>query len=176
MNRLLRGCLPALFAGLIPILGAVAQSAPAPPSGAAPAGGAQPGGGPPGGQMGGPPKNLKVLPKNISNADLRKLMRQFAGDLGVECEFCHAMNPQTKRPDFPSDAKPEKETARYMIQMTDDLNNKYLAEMPDRRYADPIDCGTCHRGEKHPSIFVPAPRQEGNRPPGGPAADVNKAP
>jgi hypothetical protein len=57
-----------------------------------------------------------------------------------------------------------------MIQMTDDLNTKYLAQMPDRRYADPITCGTCHRGEKHPSVFVAPPRQEGNRPPATPAA------
>ena len=51
-----------------------------------------------------------------------------------------------------------------MIQMTDDLNTRYLEQMPDRRYADPITCGTCHRGEKHPSVFVAPPRQQGNRP------------
>jgi len=94
-------------------------------------------------------------------------MRGYAGDLGVECEFCHAApDPVTHRADRASDANPMKETARFMIEMTDDLNTKYLAEMPSRRYADPITCGTCHRGEKHPSIFVPPPRPEGNRPPG----------
>jgi hypothetical protein len=62
-----------------------------------------------------------------------------------------------------------------MIQLTDDLNNKYLAEMPNRRYADPITCGTCHRGEKHPSIYVPPPRPEGNRPPGAAPATPSPA-
>jgi hypothetical protein len=156
MNRLLRSCVPVLCAGLISILSAAAQSAPA----AAPP--------PPGARTPYKPQNLKVLPEDT---DLRKVMRQFAGDLGVECEFCHtAPDPVTHRADRASDANPVKETARFMIQLTDDLNTKYLAEMPNRRYADPITCGTCHRGEKHPSIFVAPPRQEGNRPPGAPPA------
>ena len=154
MNRILRCCMPVLCAGLIPILSAAAQSAPAAPPAAAPA--------PPAARAPYKPQNLKVLPEDT---DLRKVMREFAGDLGVECEFCHApRDPVTKRSDRASDANPVKETARFMIQMTDDLNNKYLAEMPDRRYADPITCGTCHRGEKHPSIFVPPQPPPGSRP------------
>jgi hypothetical protein len=104
------------------------------------------------------PTNIKALPKTISGDDLIKLMHEYEGDLGVGCEFCHAQNPATKRNDFASDANPTKDVARYMITMTADLNDKYLAEMPDRRYADPITCGTCHRGEKHPSVFVPKPQ------------------
>jgi hypothetical protein len=135
---------------------AVGQTAPAAaPAAAPPAQGARPAY---------KPTNLKVLPQDT---DLRKVMRQYAGDLGVECEFCHAAaDPVTHRADRASDANPVKETARFMIQLTDDLNNKYLSEMPNRRYADPITCGTCHRGEKHPSVFVPAPRPG----PGAPAA------
>jgi hypothetical protein len=53
--------------------------------------------------------------------------------------------------------------------MTADLNTKYLEEMPGRRYADPITCGTCHRGASHPTIFVPKPRVAGERPPQPPA-------
>jgi hypothetical protein len=118
-----------------------------------------------------------VLPDTISRNDLRNLMRRFTGDLGVECEFCHAAaDPVTKREDRASDANPVKETARYMIEMTQDLNDKYLAQLPNRRYADPITCGTCHRGEKHPSIFVPPPRPEGNRPPGGPGSAPGATP
>ena len=164
MNRILRYCVPVLCAGLIPVLTATSQTAPAPPA-AAP---------PPGGRAPQKPKNLKVLPEDT---DLRKVMRQYEGDLGVECEFCHtAPDPVTHRADRASDANPMKDTARYMIQMIDDLNNKYLSEMPSRRYADPITCGTCHRGEKHPSIFVPAPRPEGNRPPGAGAPPAGAPP
>ena len=117
------------------------------------------------------PANIKALPKNISGDDLIKLMQQYEGDLGVGCDFCHAQNPATKRSDFASDANPTKDVARYMITMTADLNDKYLAEMPDRRYADPITCGTCHRGEKHPSIFVPKPQVR----PATPAATATPA-
>jgi hypothetical protein len=111
------------------------------------------------------PTNIKALPKNISGDDLIKLMREYEGDLGVGCEFCHAQDPTTKRNNFASDANPTKDVARYMITMTADLNDKYLAEMPDRRYADPITCGTCHRGEKHPSVFVPKPQERPAAPP-----------
>ncbi len=158
MNRLLRCCMPVLCAGLIPILSAAGQTAPAAPPAAAPA--------QPGARAPYKPQYLKVLPEDT---DLRKVMRGYAGDLGVDCEFCHAApDPVTHRADRASDANPVKETARFMIQMTDDLNDKYLAEMPNRRYADPITCGTCHRGASHPSIYVPPPRPEGNRPPGAP--------
>jgi hypothetical protein len=126
--------------------------------------------GAPNGQMRGPekPRNLKVLPEDT---DLRAVMHQYTGDLGVGCGFCHAApDPVTHRSDRASDANPVKEKARYMIQMTMDLNSKYLAQMPDRHETDPITCGTCHRGEKHPSVFVPTAQPEGNRPPGMPPA------
>lgn len=165
MNRTHRCCVPVLCAGLVLLHSSSAQTAPPATPATAPA--ATPGA--PRAQNSAEAfKNLKVLPDNISRDDLRKLMRQYTGDLGVECEFCHtAADPVTRREDRASDGNPVKETARYMIQMTDDLNTRYLEQMPDRRYADPITCGTCHRGEKHPSIFVAPPRQQGNRP--GPA-------
>jgi hypothetical protein len=112
------------------------------------------------------PRNLKVLPQNT---DLRAVMHEYTADLGVNCEFCHtAVDPVTHRGDRASDANPTKEVARYMIQMTDDLNGKYLAQIKDRHDTNPITCGTCHRGEKHPSVFVAPPQAEGNRPPGMP--------
>jgi hypothetical protein len=97
-------------------------------------------------------------------------MHQYEADLGVNCEFCHtAPDPVTHRADRASDANPVKEKARLMIQMTADLNTKYLAQLPDRHEADPVTCGTCHRGEKHPSVFAPAPRADANRPPAPPS-------
>ncbi len=154
MMRLLPCAPPVLCAGLLSLL-AAAQTPPsqnpATPGSPAPA------------RAPYVPKNLKVLP---DNTDLRKVMHQYSGDLGVECEFCHAApDPVTHRSDRASDANPVKETARSMIQMTDDLNSKYLAQIPNRRSTDPVTCGTCHRGEKHPSVFVAPPR-----PPATPAA------
>ena len=108
------------------------------------------------------PTNIKALPKNITGDEVIKVMHQYEGDLGVDCGFCHARNPETKRNDFPSDANPVKDTARMMIRMTDDLNTKYLTQLEDRRTADPITCGTCHRGMSHPEPFVPKPHEQGN--------------
>jgi hypothetical protein len=158
MNRILRCCIPMLCVALVSICSAGAQSA---PPAEAPQGARRPPS---------PPKNLKVLP---ADTDLRKVMRQYSGALGVDCEFCHAPeDPVTHRGDRASDANPMKDRARYMIRMTQDLNTKYLAQFPDRQGHgdDEISCGTCHRGEKHPPEFVPAPRQEGNRPPTPPPA------
>ena len=163
MNRILRHSAPVLCAVLAATLTAAAQSAPA--MQAAPSAQAGGPGGPGGQRAPQKPRNLKVLPDNTV---LRKVMHEYEGYLGVECEFCHtAPDPVTHRADRASDANPTKDVARTMIQMTDDLNSKYLAQIPDRHDAEPITCGTCHRGEKHPPAFVPAPRPEGNRPPGG---------
>jgi len=154
MTALRLASILAFSAALAVAFPANAQTAP-PTSPAQP--GSQPGG--PGQPPRGPrpaPTNLKALPKTTSGDDVQKIMRQFTGDLGVQCEFCHAApDPTTHRADRASDANPVKETARFMITMTDDLNNQYLANLPGRRYADPITCGTCHRGKDHPSIFVP---------------------
>jgi hypothetical protein len=92
-------------------------------------------------------------------------MHQYEGDLGVECEYCHARNAATRRNDFPSDANPVKEKARLMIKMTDDLNAKFLAQLSDHKSTDSVTCGTCHRGMAHPEPFVPKPHEQGNRPP-----------
>jgi len=133
-------------------------------------------GGPPRGPQP-PPTNLKVLPKTMSHDEVVKLMRTYTGDLGVQCEFCHAQNPATHRVDPASDANPVKDTARFMITMTADLNNQYLENLPGKRYADPITCGTCHRGESHPSVFVPKPQPgPGGARPGGPGAPAGAAP
>jgi len=103
------------------------------------------------------PKNLKVLPKDISGDEVDRLMHRFQTDLGVPCGYCHEENAQTKQIDYASDENPVKETARFMIRMTSDLNNKYLAQLGDRRYADPITCGNCHQGLVQPPTFEAKP-------------------
>jgi hypothetical protein len=54
-------------------------------------------------------KNLKVFPKDISSKMLHRIMVDEFGDgLGVGCTFCHAEEKGSHRPDYASDAKPEK--------------------------------------------------------------------
>jgi hypothetical protein len=106
---------------------------------------------------GGPPdtkyKNLKVLPKNISSKKLSEIMvDEFQDDLGVSCNFCHAENKDTHKPDYASDEKPEKQIARVMMKMTIGINKKNFnlrhPMIGDSTLA--ITCGTCHHGNPHP--------------------------
>lgn len=99
--------------------------------------------------------NLKVLPKDTSIADLYKLMAGMQRDLGVQCGFCHEEDPDSKRIDYASDENPRKETARFMMRMTNDINEKYLGKLGDRQYAPPITCGNCHLGQMHPPAYDP---------------------
>jgi len=110
------------------------------------------------------PTNLQVLPKDIAVPDLLSLMRSYTGALGVECEFCHASDPATHKPDYASDANPDKATARTMIAMTNAINAKYLSQVkdPDATPAEKtVTCGTCHRGNSMPAPFGPAPQMGG---------------
>jgi len=95
--------------------------------------------------------NLKVLPKDISKAELDKVMSGFKTALGVKCNFCHAPNAAGKM-DFASDAKPEKDMARMMMKMTANINKKFFhikdAKSPDAVLA--VNCVTCHNGRAHP--------------------------
>jgi tetratricopeptide (TPR) repeat protein len=96
-------------------------------------------------------KNLKVLPKDISTEELRATMGQFTRALGVRCGYCHANKPGEQHLDFALDDKPEKKTARVMMQMTHDLNDKYIGTLED--HSDPpikVQCFTCHHGIAHP--------------------------
>jgi len=105
------------------------------------------------------PTNLKVLAKDISADDLDRLMHRYQAELGAPCGYCHEENRETKQIDFASDENPVKETARFMISMTGDINNKYLAQLGDRRYSEPISCGNCHRGQIDPPSFEPKAQQ-----------------
>jgi len=99
-------------------------------------------------------KNLKVLPKDISEKHLDELMDEFSKSLGVKCDFCHAKqkdNPQYI--DAASDAKPEKTVARKMLKMSNKINKKYFhgkAKYGQEGAMLELRCVTCHHGEPHP--------------------------
>lgn len=100
------------------------------------------------------PVNLQVLPKDISALEIGKVMKRFEADLGVTCNHCHVENPATQKFDYASDENPDKATARLMISMLQDINDKYLAQLGgDRRYAVPVTCGSCHLGQSSPPSF-----------------------
>jgi len=118
------------------------------------------------------PTNLKVLPKDTTGPQIIGIMRGFAGDLGVECTYCHAKDPATGHPNFASDANPMKDRARIMIKMRNAINAEYLSQL-DPKPDTPVTCGTCHRGSAQPTAFVPPPRE---RRPATPAAAPSTPP
>lgn len=87
-------------------------------------------------------KNLKILPKDISKDSLMSLMKGYNQALGVKCNHCHTM-------DKSSDKKHEKEIARHMIKLTNELNAKEFAPI-GYQYKNAIECATCHRGSTKP--------------------------
>ncbi|MGE0031591.1 MAG: c-type cytochrome [Steroidobacteraceae bacterium] len=102
------------------------------------------------------PKNLKVLPKDISAQALRQTMRGFALDLGLECQHCHVGEPgqPLESFDFAVDRKDRKATARLMLRMVADINERALAELDrpsDERVI--VNCATCHRGLPKPLLI-----------------------
>ena len=111
--------------------------------------------------------NLKVLPVNISHDDLIATMRGFTRALGTRCDHCHAAGPPDadgrEQLDFPSDAKPEKETARTMIRMVLTLNGDYIHKI-DPTGQQTVTCGTCHRGHVIPEPYNPPPAGQGSAP------------
>jgi hypothetical protein len=102
---------------------------------------AQPPAGPPA------PKNLQVLPKDMSRQEVVARMQLFAAALGVRCGYCHVDDEPGRQNDFATDEKPAKNTARFMMRMTADLNAKLAAGIgkPAAEVTD-IQCATCHRG------------------------------
>lgn len=127
-----------------------------------------------------PPKNLKVLPKTLTGDQVHDIMHKWAGQLGVECNTCHAEDPTRKMPNghpalnFADDSKPEKQTARLMLKMTMSINKDYTSKVESKHdneaSAKQVSCGTCHRGHLDPPAFVPPPdhdHEHHDGPPGG---------
>jgi hypothetical protein len=103
-----------------------------------------------------PPATLQVLPAHTSRAGVRSLMKQYERALGVSCNYCHVEDRDSGVIDYASDENPRKHTARLMIAMLQDINERHLVQLGgDRRYAQPVTCGSCHQGRATPQAFEP---------------------
>ena len=115
-------------------------------------------------------KNLKVLPKNITERQMDSVMKSFTAALGVKCTFCHVRNDSTKVWDYASDKKKHKLIARDMMKMTNQINDKYFdvtgKGSKDLSTIQMVTCYTCHNGKPEPAV-KPAPVA---RPTSGPNA------
>jgi tetratricopeptide (TPR) repeat protein len=129
---------------------------------------------------GAPPRNLQVLPKDTAPQEVGALMQQFTRALGVQCTYCHvqntpppltveeaaaqaAANPpvagrgrgrgQGPQMDFAADDKRQKQTARLMLTLVNDLNAR-ISAIPGRRAdVSRVQCATCHRGVPNPQML-----------------------
>jgi len=121
------------------------------------------------------PTNLKVLPKTLTGQQVHDIMETWEGSLGVRCDNCHAADPKNLGPNgkarlnFADDSKEDKEKARLMVRMTEDINKNYISMVADEKNASDakVTCGTCHRGHKEPEKFI-IPDDDGPRPPQAP--------
>lgn len=100
-------------------------------------------------------RNLKVLPKDISDADLDSVMEAYSKHLNVGCDFCHAKsksNPQDL--DYASDDKPEKEITRQMMIMTAAINKDFFDYTIVYKAGETmaVSCYTCHDGFPRPEM------------------------
>lgn len=96
-------------------------------------------------------ENLQILPKDISSDDLTNIMRSFNYALNVKCGYCHA--PQKDNPeklDFASDDNPKKNVARYMMKMTQEINDNHFKDHKKDGVMMQISCQTCHNGHPDP--------------------------
>ncbi len=98
--------------------------------------------------------NVKVIPKNTPVMNVVGIMRNFAGGLGVRCQFCHV--GQEGQPlgqfDFAKDEKRTKLTARQMMRMVEEINHR-LDTLPEHEKMTShveVTCMTCHRGVSRP--------------------------
>jgi hypothetical protein len=82
-------------------------------------------------------KNIQLL-KGIPSERLMKVMFAFKSSLGVDCTYCHIKDQ------FEKDDKPQKQTARKMIQLVRDTNAKLGGTAR-------VTCFTCHRGQTRPA-------------------------
>jgi hypothetical protein len=127
------------------------------------------------------PTNLKVLPKDTTGRQVRDIMEKWSGSLGVHCDTCHVADPKNIGPNgrprlkFADDSKTDKQIARIMYTMTEQMNKDYISKAMDLDKDDmgsPVTCGTCHRGHKMPEDFkIPRDNERG-----GPAGEGAGAP
>jgi len=95
--------------------------------------------------------NTKVIPKGTPPIQVIGTMRNFAGDLGVRCQFCHIGQEGQPLPqfDFASDDKRTKLVARQMMLMVQEINRR-IDSLPGHTQGLNVTCRTCHRGVSKP--------------------------
>jgi hypothetical protein len=96
--------------------------------------------------------NTKVIPHTTPVIQVIGMMRNFAGDLGVRCQFCHVgeEGKPLEEFDFVSDTKRTKLVARQMMFMLQEINRRLDTIPRQSAPAVQASCATCHHGVSRP--------------------------
>jgi hypothetical protein len=111
-------------------------------------------------------KNVQVL-KGITAAQLVHTMDTvYARALSWNCTNCHRLAPQGN---FASDTSNDKRRARFMQQMTNEINQVQLPRLYPKDTPS-VTCATCHRGynEPPPGTYLAPERGKPGAPPAPP--------
>jgi hypothetical protein len=93
---------------------------------------------------------VKVL-KGLNVPEFEAEMQLFVQALGVNCGYCHVPR------NFASDDKPQKLTARRMIEMVQTINTQFFPDhKPGREESTlgKVTCFTCHQGSAIPKNAI----------------------
>ena len=107
-------------------------------------------------------KNVQVL-KGLTAAELvHKMDDDYGVALSWNCTNCHRLAAQGN---FASDTSNDKRRARFMQQMTNDLNTVQLPKLYPKDTPH-VDCVTCHRGYNEPleKFLIPERGKPGGPP------------
>ena len=120
-------------------------------------------------------KNIQVL-KGLPDSQLFLVMNFVAASLGEQCNFCHVQQGKDPKTGFTkwvweSNDKPEKQTARRMMQMVLSIKANNKVDFRENE----VTCYTCHRGQTQPVGLPHMPlAQSGHEP--GPNDAASSAP
>jgi hypothetical protein len=107
-------------------------------------------------------KNVQVL-KGLSAVELvRKMDEDYSVAMSWNCTNCHRLAAQGN---FASDTATDKRRARFMQQMTNDINAVQLPKLYPKDTPH-VDCVTCHRGYNEPpeKLLLPERGKPGGLP------------
>lgn len=97
-------------------------------------------------------KNIQSLKGMPARNVLGIMQMGFSRSLGVDCTHCHTSGK------WEAEDKTQKQTARDMWAMVQNLNSTALKNIKNLRSPNPtVNCTTCHRGETKPALNL-APR------------------
>jgi hypothetical protein len=103
------------------------------------------------------PKNLKVLPRELTTKQVREIMESWSDETGADCSTCHVRDAAAPtlngkaHYDYANDARQEKRTARVMYEMTEQINAQFISKVPNSGMS--VTCGYCHRGHLSPEPY-----------------------